>query len=127
MAISRGGKVAKDKRAKLIEEFWPGEITWEGPNEKGFFCAPRTLPLILCVLRQKQVSGNLDPTSVYLELFARKMGEGLIEMQHEEDHANASGYLETRAVRSWRDRMKILEDWGFIKSKQKGTRKYVKA
>jgi len=124
MAISKGGKVAKAKRTKLREEFWPDAITWEGPDETGFFCAPRSLPLILCVLRQEKISGKLDPSSVYLELYSRHMGEGIIEMLHDEDHANAAGYFEARAIRSWRDRMKILEDAGFIKSKQKGSRRY---
>lgn len=124
MAGSRSAKVSKAKRAKLLQELWPSEQVWEGPDERGFFCAPRTLPLILCALKQKNISKNLDPTSVYLELYSRNMGEGIIEMLHDEEHAYASGYFEARAIRSWRDRMKVLEDFGFIKSKQKGNRRY---
>ncbi len=120
----KGGTVAKGRRSKLKKEFCPDEITWDGPDEMGYFCTPRTFPYISCVLRQKNISANIDPTSVLLELYSRHMGEGIIEMSHEDDHANASGYFGSRASRSWRDRMKILEDAGFIKAIEKGSRKY---
>ena len=57
-------------------------------------------------------------------LMARNMGEGVIEMVTEEEHAYASGYSGNRATRTWRDRMKILEETGFIKVKARGGLKY---
>jgi hypothetical protein len=35
-------------------EFWPNEIVWTGENEKGWFRAPRTLPLILAFTRLEE-------------------------------------------------------------------------
>ena len=116
----KGGAVGR--RHRLREEFWPELRAWEGPAEVGYFCAPQTLPFILQALREKAVSRDKDPSIVYVELLSRHMGQGVIEMTHEEDHSFAAGY---RGNRSWKDRMKVLEDTGFIRSASSG-RKYAK-
>ena len=110
------------KREKLRREHWPNEEdTWTG-EEYGWFKIPRTLPLIFAML-SKEVRGKIDPTAVYLELLSHHYGDGFIELQHEDDHAFAVGYSRAR-VRSWRERMAILEDLGFIKTKASGPHKY---
>ena len=129
MAINTSQRYAATKasrqRAELREEWWPGDDkVWLGPAEKGFFCAPRTLPLLLFLLKQSSVSGKVDPGSVYVELLSRHMGEGLIEMGLEIDHAYRAGYDGARAVRTWRTRMKVLEEAGFIKVRKQGNRDY---
>lgn len=116
-------KAAAKRREALKEEFWPNEIPWNGPDEVGYFCAPRTLPLILRALREKAVSRDRDPSAVYVELLARHIGQGVVELMHEDDHAFASGYVN---VRSWRDRMKVLEDAGFVRATTTGNRRYAK-
>ena len=113
-----------EKREKLREEYWPNEDAWTGVNEKGWFRAPRTLPLLLTLMRSKSLSGGLDPTQVYLELLTRHFDGGVIEMAHEADHAYAAGYSGNRAVRSWQERMKVLEKLGFIRIKQIGNQRY---
>jgi hypothetical protein len=45
-------------------------------------------------------------------------------MMHENDHAFAAGYEGTRAVRTWQERMKVLEANGFIQTKQVGNQRY---
>ena len=122
--ITRGGGQAVSRREDLREEAWPDDIPWLGPDETGFFCAPRTLPLVLRALGLKKVSGSQDPGPVYLELLSRHWGEGVIEMTHEEDHAYAAGYSSGRATRTWRDRMRILERQGFIKVRKSGLRDF---
>jgi hypothetical protein len=114
---------AGDRREKLRQEYWPDEIAWDGKG-RGWYPSPRTLPLILGLLASKDLSGNQDPSRVYVELLSRHMDEGFIEMTHEEDHAYAAGYWGERSARTWRERMEILEQIGFIKSKPKGNRKY---
>jgi hypothetical protein len=113
-----------EKREKLRNEFWADEDAWTGVNEKGWFRAPRTLPLLLVLMRSKALSGRLDPTQVYLELLTRHFDAGVIEMAHEADHAYAAGYLGTRGVRSWQERMNLLEKLGFIRTKKIGNQKY---
>lgn len=117
----------QEHRDKLRKKFFSGEDAWTGENEKGWFYAPRTLPLILSLIGSKKVSGKYDPTKVYLELWARHMGGGVIEMRHEGDHAYAAGYRGPRAIRSWQERMNVLEKNGVIKTKRIGNQmfKYV--
>lgn len=124
--MARRQNAAATKRIALRDELWPGESgkVWQGPDETGYFCAPRTLPLFLSVMQQKAISGSQDPAPVYVELMSRNMGEGIIVMVTEDEHAYASGYTGNRATRTWRDRMKILEERGFIKIKSKGGLKY---
>src|SRR5437870_3698938 len=49
------------RRLAARQEFWPNDTAWTGENEKGWFRAPRTLPLLLALIASKQVSGNTDP------------------------------------------------------------------
>jgi hypothetical protein len=99
-------------------------MAWTGEGEKGWFRAPRTLPLLLALLASKAVSGNTDPTRVYVELLARHIDEGVIQMATDEEHAFASGYDGDRGVRSWRERMRLLEDIGVIKIRRMGAKRY---
>ena len=113
-----------EQREKLRQQFWPSEDAWTGDNEKGWFYAPRTLPLILGLIASKELSGKCDPTRVYLELWSRHMSGGVIEMKHEGDHSYASGYFGNRGIRTWQERMKLLEKNGFIKTKHIGNQRY---
>lgn len=118
---------AQEQREKIRRRFFPGQEAWTGDNEKGWFRSPRTLPLLLVLLASKEISGKKDVTSVYIELWSRHIGEGVIEMKQEAEHAYASGYVGRRGIRSWQERMKILEAHGIIKSVNVSgiTRKYV--
>lgn len=113
-----------EHREKLRQSLFPGEEAWIGATEKGWFRAPRTLPLVLSLIDSKDQSGKTRISNVYLELWARNMGEGLIEMKDPETHAYHAGYWGSRGVRTWQERMRILEDLGFIKIKPAGNRKY---
>lgn len=115
---------APDRREALRREFWPGEDPWTGDNDKGWFRAPRTLPLLLVLLSQKALSGKQDPTRVYLELFARHIDSGVIEMCHEGDHAFAAGYDGSRSVRTWQERMRMLERLGLIRTRRVGNQEF---
>jgi hypothetical protein len=118
--MARPKTAAGERREKLVKEFWRNEDAWTGENEKGWFFAPRTLPLVLGLLGSKEISGNQDPTRVYLELVARHIDGGLVELGPYADHAYAAGYDGPRGIRSWQERMKLLEQLGFIKTKKIG-------
>src|SRR5438552_4132907 len=79
-------------RDELRRKFWPNEDAWTGERELGFFQAPRTLPLLLLLLSSKTLSGRKNPSRVYIELWARHMGGGVIDMRPETEHAYAAGY-----------------------------------
>ena len=114
------------KREEYKAEFWPGEIAWTGdPPEQGWFRALRTLPFLLVLLSNKKVTGSTaDPGRVYLDLLARHRDSGIIEMANEGDHSYAAGYAGGRGVRTWKERMKLLENLGFIKSRKSGNQQY---
>ena len=123
--MQKTSKVYK-QRETLRKQLWPDEdaIWTAGEQEKGWFKALRTLPLILGVLDSKEISGSKKPSLVYLELLSRHMDNGIVEMNHEADHAFAAGYFTNRGLRTWKERMEILENAGFIKSLGSGCRKY---
>lgn len=112
------------RREEIRQQHFAADDLWTGDGEKGWFSVPRSLPLVLALLSSKEISKKHDPSSVYLELLSRQRGEGVIEMAHEEEHAFAAGYVGTRAVRTWQERMKILEENGFIKTLQVGNQRY---
>jgi hypothetical protein len=116
---------AQERREEIKAEFWPKDIAWTGdPPEKGWFRAPRTLPLILTLLSDKKISGKADPGSVYVELLARHRDSGIVEMVSPGEHSYAAGYQGPRGARTWQERMKLLEDLGFIKSSASGNQQY---
>src|SRR5258706_566122 len=115
---------ATKRREEIRSEFWKNEILWSGEGERGWFRAPRTLPLILALLSSKEISGKKNPSRVYLELIARQRDTGVIDMVSEGEHSYAAGYSESRGIRTWQERMGLLEQLGFIKSKHSGNLKY---
>jgi hypothetical protein len=112
-----------ERRAQHKERYWKDDESFNGTGS-GWFKAPRTLPLILALLSEKQLTGGRDVARVYLELLARHMDGGVIEIGNEADHAYAAGYSGTRAVRTWGERMQLLEKLGFIKTKKVGGARY---
>ena len=48
------------------------------------------------------------------------MDSGVIEMSTEGEHSYAAGYGGSRGIRTWTERMILLEDIGFIKTKPGG-------
>lgn len=125
-SIIPGGKGAPAaKREQLRESLWPNAdaLVWDRKREKGFCTVPRTLPLILSLI--KDLTPKLDSSRVYLDLWCRAFDEGLIEVRDEEALAYASGYESPgRNVRTWRERIEALQELGFIKTKPAGSRKY---
>jgi hypothetical protein len=112
-----------DRRSQLKDHYWKIDLAWNGTGS-GWFKGPRTLPLILTLLSSKTLTGGRDVSRVYLELLARHMDGGVVEIGNEADHAYAAGYTGTRAIRTWHERMQILQRLGFIKSKQVGNQRY---
>jgi hypothetical protein len=112
-----------ERRIHLKEHYWPKDAAWNGAGN-GWFKGPRTLPLILALLSDKKLTAGRDISRVYLELLARHMDGGVIEIGNEADHAYAAGYTGTRAIRTWIERMRILQELGFIKSKHIGNQRY---
>lgn len=63
-----------------------------------------------------------SPGYVYLELWCRAFDEGLVSIKDEHEHAYAAGYTGTRALRTWRGHVLVLQELGFIAVKADGNR-----
>jgi len=122
MAKAKSG--AELRREQIKGNFFPNDDLWTGHKETGWFASPRTLPLILSLIDSKPISGTKSASLVYIELLSRHRSDGVIEMAPEAEHAFASGYEGSRAVRSWQERMKTLEKNGFIKTAKVGNERY---
>ena len=110
---------------RIREEHWPNADAWTGGAlDDGWFKAPRTLSLILSLIRDKKLSPKSDPSNVYVELLSRQFGDGVVEIQNELEHAYAAGYTSARAKRTWEEHMKLLAKLGFIKIKGIGLQQF---
>ena len=103
-----------------------GQARKPGPVKivKGGFRAPRTLPLLLGLLKSKKLSERQDPSSVYLGLWARHFDSGVVEITNEMDMAYEAGYTGGRALRTWQERMALLKKLGFIRCQKIANQKY---
>lgn len=115
---------AELRREKIREQFFPKDDLWTSLKEVGWFPAPRTLPLILSLLDSKAISDSKSLSLVFLELLSRHRSDGVIEMSTEADHAFAAGYEGSRGRRTWQERMKKLEEIGFIRIQKVGNEAY---
>ena len=62
------------------------------------------------------LSGSGTPVSrVYLELWSRLMDEGFVTLNRPEEMAFHAGFEGQRALRTWRDRIRKLDELGFVK------------
>jgi len=73
------------RREEIKASFFPKEDVWLGEKETGWVAVPRTFPLILNLIGSKALSGNKNPSLVYLELLSRLRGDGIIKMERESD------------------------------------------
>ena len=122
--LATKGSAATLRREELRNSYWRNAIPWTGKDAKGWFPAPRTLPLVLLLLRSKRLSGRKDPSRVYLALLARHVDSGIVEVVNEAELAYESGYTGQRAIRTWQERMQLLAKLGLIKIQPSGNQKY---
>jgi hypothetical protein len=111
-----------EKRKMLLDKFWPNLSPWTGDDD-GWFKSPRTLPLLLVLMKDKELRTKESPASTYIELLSHHFGGGLVELRSEAEHAFAAGFTGARAVRSWKERISSLEKMGFIKIHGLGAQK----
>lgn len=96
---------------------------WNGPDETGYFCASRLLPIVLQFTNDKRVVGKHDCARVYIELLSRDWGQGVVELVDPESHAFRAGYKSPRAARTWTEQIRALEREGLIEIQPRGRNK----
>src|SRR5256885_16292329 len=113
------------RRQDLRNNLWPGEAEklWHRTTEDGYSTIPRTLPLVMTLIDELKGKGR-DISRVYFDLWCRQMDDCFVEVTDEETFAYSSGYSTPgRNVRSWRERIEMLRELGFISIKPNGSRK----
>lgn len=116
MRKNRSAKMT-GRRLKLRAQLWPdikNENLWLRDKTSGFTTIPRCLSLIARIMDSLSVKKPLSNT--YLALWCYSFDEMIITVQKPHQMALESGFSGQRALSTWRDRMKKLEDLGFIRS-----------
>src|SRR5580704_12240137 len=114
------------RRQELRDILWPGEGVklWHRSTEDGYSTIPRTLPLVMTLIDQLKDKGR-DISRVYFDLWCRQVDDSFVDVSDEESFAYSSGFTTTgRNVRSWRERIEVLRELGFISVRPNGSRKY---
>lgn len=109
-------KIAKkisELRAKLWPDLSPHDL-WHRNVYDGFTSVPRTMPLIMNII-DDLAPGSKHTSMTYFALWGQAFDEMYVSLQNADELAFHSGYTGQRAVRSWKERMKVLADLGFIR------------
>lgn len=113
---------AQEKALKLREEYWPslpeGEL-WDRKMHRGFTTIPRTMPQVMNII--DSLSKNQPAGSTYFVLWCRAYDEALVVVDTPSALAAESGFTGERALTTWRQRMRALQELGFIDCKEGAT------
>lgn len=109
---------AQEKSLKLREEYWPGlkgDDLWDRKKHHGFTTIPRTMPQLMNII--DSLSKNQPAGHAYFILWCRAFDESLVVIGNPMAFAAESGFTSERALSTWRQRMRTLQDLGFIDCK----------
>src|SRR6266705_1905449 len=102
------------KRLAKRDSIWEdaSDVIWNRKNEAGFITIPRTLSMMMTLLRH--FGEKNDPSRVYFELWCRQRDDGYVEIDDPDELAQAAGFTRSRRLRSLREALDQLHDLGFI-------------
>jgi len=108
-----------ERRKRLRNNLWsdvPESSLWLRTQRVGFTTIPRTMTLIGRIM--DQLSGKGFPLmSTYLTLWCWVFDEAFVEIKNPKEFAYESGFSGSRGEATWRNRMRRLEELGFIMAK----------
>lgn len=114
------------RRRKKRDAAWPdAELRVFNPRlSSGWARMPRTVPMISGLI--DFLSDNKEkPGRLYTVLWGYDFGDGLIEVSDPAHLALEAGYFSAgRAERSFNERMRVLQQLGFIESRPIGSREF---
>jgi hypothetical protein len=107
-------KIQKQKTA-LRASLWPNldeKRLWVYKTTGGWLNIPRAMPLLLRIM--DTMSKGKPVSQTYLDLWCRTYNDSFVIANKPTEMAFYSGFNGERAVRTWADRISILETLGFI-------------
>jgi hypothetical protein len=108
-------KTIAQRQLELRGRLWPtynDGFIWRRKHHDGFVTIPRTMPLALEIMND--LAGGQPVSSTYLELWCRSFDECFVTLSKPREMAFHAGFAGQRGERTWRGRMKILAELGFI-------------
>jgi hypothetical protein len=102
----------RELREKLWPELKPRADLWHRKRSDGFITIPRTMPLIMDIIDGLTKGGPAGTT--YLELWARSYDEMYVSLSRSKELAFHSGFSGQRAERTWAEKIRRLDQLGFI-------------
>lgn len=110
------GQKRKERELALRKEIWPeidiGDL-WT-MDHGGYKPVPRTMPLVLAIM--DDLTNGKPVSSTYFELWCRSFDECVVTLSNPREHAFSAGFSGERAESTWRGRMRLLVDLGFIRT-----------
>ncbi|HEY9011370.1 MAG TPA: hypothetical protein VIN06_10150 [Devosia sp.] len=117
--MSRPSKYVKKIR-ELRAKLWPDvdfvEELWHRKRNDGFVSIPRTMPLIMSII--DDLTKGAPASSTYLELWCRSYDEMYVSLTRSKEMAFQSGFTGQRAERTWAEKIRKLDELGFISVKE---------
>lgn len=111
------GKAAR-RRLELRNKLWPNiddSKLWHASKDKGFTPIPRVLPHAALIM--DEMSNGKPLSSTYSALWCRVFDESFVVVASQSQLAFEAGFSGQRSEATWRSRMKILVENGFIEAK----------
>lgn len=118
---SRASRKTRELRATL----WPNldtSMLWNSDHDDGYTPVPRTMPIIMAII--DDLTKGKPSGRAYFELWCRAYNEMYVSLGAAAALATHSGYSGVRAVRMWQERIELLEEFGFIRTKSGSAGKY---
>src|SRR5229473_441529 len=113
--VKKPRKKIAQRQLELRKTLWPNvppEFLWTRQTHHGFTTLPRCMPLMMSIM--DDLAKGQPVSMTYLELWCRTFDENFVTLSKPREIAFHSGFFGQRAERTWRGRLKILEDLGFI-------------
>jgi hypothetical protein len=111
---SKRARRTRESKLALRGRLWPELLdkdVWNKDNH-GFRNIPRTMPLIMSII--DDLSKGRPASMAYLEIWCQSWdGECIVTLEHRE-MAFLAGFTGQRGERTWRERVRLLRDLGFI-------------
>ena len=105
-------KKARELRARLWPDVNFEEQLWHRKTNDGFITMPRTMPLILSII--DDLTKGAPAGMTYLELWCRTFDEMYVSLSRSKELAFHSGFTGQRAERTWAEKIRKLDELGFI-------------
>ncbi|WP_247390293.1 hypothetical protein [Bradyrhizobium sp. 35] len=119
LPLPKPRKKIAQRQLDLRSRLWPthhdGHI-WQRKHHNGFATIPRTMPLIMTIM--DDLSDGRPVASTYIDLWCRAFDECFVTLSKPREMAFHAGFTGQRGERTWRERMRILHDLGFIDIKE---------